>query len=43
MSDLIIDHKYSPEYIESLIPWEYEIMLSLLLENMKRKADAVNN
>ena len=33
------EHKYSLTEIESLVPWEREVYVSMLIEHLKKKAD----
>lgn len=34
------DHHMDPVYMENMLPWEFEVRVALLMENLKRKADA---
>ena len=34
------EHGYSLSEIESMIPWEREVYVSMLIEHLKKKAEA---
>lgn len=39
MFELEHDHHLDAERLENMMPWEFEVQVSLLMENMKRKAE----
>jgi len=34
------EHKYSLTELESMVPWEREVYVAMLVEHLKKKADA---
>lgn len=34
------DHGLNPDRLENMLPWEFDIQVALLMENLKRKAEA---
>ena len=37
------EHKYSLTEIESWVPWERQVYISMLVQHLKKKADAIKN
>jgi hypothetical protein len=40
---LVHHHKYSLEEVESLIPWEREVYINLLISHLKEERDKAKN
>jgi len=40
---LMQEHKYSLTEIESWVPWERQVYISMLVQHLKKKADAIKN
>lgn len=40
---LMQEHKYSLTEIESWVPWEREVYVSMLVDHLKKKADKQRN
>lgn len=43
MFELEHDHHLDATRLENMLPWEFEVQVSLLMENLKRKAEKAAN